>query len=213
MVAVPYKTIQQQTSISDSSEQYFLFDHSGLSSALDVVVDEEQRVKQVRVAVTRKIKDLGRAGKAREAVQQLAEMARLGVQPDSMLGTALIDACARSGHMQMAQAAFEELFDSLLEPDDVTFSVLVRGYGETEPPQWLAISGLLSMMSRKYEVQPSTATFNALLEICARTKDSERGCEVIERMQRAGVLPDELTFEAVKNRKALRAHLKRVYDL
>lgn len=46
--------------------------------------------------------------------------------------------------------------DSLLEPDDVTFSVLVRGYGETEPPQWLAISGLLSMMSKKYEVQPST---------------------------------------------------------
>ncbi len=45
---------------------------------------------------------------------------------------------------------------SLLEPDDVTFSVLIRGYGEAEPPQWLAISGLLSMMSRKYEVQPST---------------------------------------------------------
>ena len=44
----------------------------------------------------------------------------------------------------------------LLEPDDVTFSVLIRGYGEAEPPQWLAISGLLSMMSRKYEVQPST---------------------------------------------------------
>ena len=76
----------------------------------DVDAAEEQRVKQVRVAVTRKIKDLGRAGKAREAVQQLAEMARLGVQPDSMLGTALVDACARSGHMQMAQAAFEELF-------------------------------------------------------------------------------------------------------
>ena len=45
---------------------------------------------------------------------------------------------------------------SLLEPDDVTFSVLVRGYGESEPPQWLAISGLLSQMSRKYEVKPST---------------------------------------------------------
>lgn len=76
----------------------------------DVDAAEEQRIKQVRMAVTRKIQQLGRAGKAREAVQQLAEMARLGVQPDSMLGTALIDACARSGHMQMAQAAFEELF-------------------------------------------------------------------------------------------------------
>lgn len=77
-------------------------------------IAEEQRVKQVRMAVTRKIKDLGRAGKAREAVQQLAEMARLGVQPDSMLGTALVNACARSGHMQMAQAAFEELFGAHL---------------------------------------------------------------------------------------------------
>lgn len=43
-------------------------------------------------------------------MEQLAEMSRLGVQPDSMLGTALVDACARSGQMQMAQAAFEELF-------------------------------------------------------------------------------------------------------
>ena len=34
MVAVPYKTIQQQTSIPDSSEQCFLSDHSGLYSAL-----------------------------------------------------------------------------------------------------------------------------------------------------------------------------------
>ena len=32
-------------------------------------------------------------------------------------------------------------------------------------------------------------------------------------MQRAGVLPDDFTLEAVKQRKALRAHLKRVYDL
>jgi hypothetical protein len=38
----------------------------------------------------------------------------------------------------------------------VTFSVLVRGYGESEPPQWLAISGLLALMSRKYDVAPST---------------------------------------------------------
>lgn len=57
------------------------------------------------------------------------------------------------------------------------------------------------------------ATFNALLEICARTKDAARGYEIIERMQRAGVVPDEFTHEAIKNRKALRSYLKRVYNL
>lgn len=43
----------------------------------------------------------------------------------------------------------------LLTPDDVTFSVLVRGYGECEPVQWTAISGLLSLMERKYSQPPS----------------------------------------------------------
>ena len=47
---------------------------------------------------------------AREAVSQLASMARLGVQPDTQAATALIYACARNGNMEMAQAAFEELF-------------------------------------------------------------------------------------------------------
>jgi hypothetical protein len=46
--------------------------------------------------------------------------------------------------------------DALLEPDDVTFAVLVRGYGETEPPQWLAISGLLSKMQSKFNLKPNT---------------------------------------------------------
>jgi len=37
----------------------------------------------------------------------------------------------------------------------VTFSVLVRGYGGCEPVQWSAISGLLSLMERKYDRPPS----------------------------------------------------------
>lgn len=37
-------------------------------------------------------------------------MARLGVQPDAMAATALIDACARNGKMDMAMSVFDELF-------------------------------------------------------------------------------------------------------
>jgi len=53
---------------------------------------------------------------AREAVSQLASMARLGVQPDTQAATALIYACARNGNMEMAQAAFEELFGARPDP-------------------------------------------------------------------------------------------------
>ena len=53
------------------------------------------------------------------------------------------------------------------------------------------------------------ATFNVLLEICARTKDQERGFEMIDRMRRAGVEPDDFTFEAVKQRRVLRSYLRK----
>lgn len=42
-----------------------------------------------------------------------------------------------------------------LEPDDVTFSVLMRGYGEMNPPSWVLISGLLKMMDQKFAMKPS----------------------------------------------------------
>ena len=56
---------------------------------------------------------LGRSGKPREAMLQLAEMARLGVQPDNIAATALLDACARNRKMEMASSVFEELFGAL----------------------------------------------------------------------------------------------------
>ena len=37
--------------------------------------------------------------------------------------------------------------------------------------------------------------------------------QIIERMERAGILPDDYTIEAVKNRRALRTHLKRTFGM
>lgn len=48
-----------------------------------------------------------------QATLQLAEMARLGVQPDSIAATALVNACARNHRMDMALSVFDELFGEL----------------------------------------------------------------------------------------------------
>lgn len=64
----------------------------------------------MRAEVTRRIKALGRQNRPREAVEQLAEMAKLGVQPDTLAATTLLDACARCGKLDMMQAVFDELF-------------------------------------------------------------------------------------------------------
>lgn len=173
---------------------------------------EAQRTSQVRSTVTRRIQALGRQKRPKEAVSQLAEMARLGVQPDTQAATALIDACVRNKKMDMAQSVFEEMFGEFLQPDDVTFSVLMRGYGEMNPPSWVLISGLLKMMDKKFSMKPSLAVHNTLLDICSRTRDEQRGLEIIDMMHSAGLQPDDFTLDVVKQRKVLRSHLKRVYS-
>ncbi|KAL4859276.1 Pentatricopeptide repeat-containing protein [Chlorella vulgaris] len=169
---------------------------------------------QVRASTTRRIKELGRQGKPREAVAELASMAKLGIQPDTIAATALLDACCRNGKMEMARSVFAELFEGLLSPDEVVFAVLLRGYGvASEPPQWNEISTTLQQMERKNGIQPSTVTYNALLECCTKSNDAERANEIMGRMAAAGVAPDDFTLEAVRPRRSMRSLLKRNFDV
>ncbi|KAI7841896.1 hypothetical protein COHA_004425 [Chlorella ohadii] len=172
-----------------------------------------QSEAQVRADVTRKIKKLGREGKPREAVAELAAMARLGVQPDTLAATALVDACARNGKMDMARSVFDELFGGLLTPDEVVFAVLLRGYGGAARPNWNEISSCLAEMEGKHGITPSTVTYNALLECCCKTNDEERAEEIVNRMLLAGVQPDSYTLEAVRPKRSMRSLLKRAFDI
>jgi len=166
---------------------------------------------RVRTEVTRRIKELGRQGKAREAVGELAAMARLGVQPDTQSATALLDACMRSKKIEIAESVFDELFNGLLSPDEVTFAVMLRGYGNQEPPRWTAISNAIATMEKDFGITASTLTYNALLDICSKTNDITRGSEIITRMVAAGVEPDDFTLEAVRQRKSLRSLIKKTF--
>lgn len=176
-------------------------------------IDASTQEARVRAEVTRRIKELGRQGRPRDAVGELAAMARLGVQPDAQAATALLDACMRCNKVEMAESVFAELFDGLLTPDEVSFVVMYRGYGSQDPPRWTAISNTLATMERDFGIAPTALTFNALLETCSRTNDETRGTELIQRMVSAGVEPDEFTLDAVQKRKSLRSLLRKMFDI
>jgi hypothetical protein len=42
-----------------------------------------------------------------------------------------------------------------LKPDEVTFAVLLRGYGLKKPPQWGAIDSTLTRMRARYQLEPT----------------------------------------------------------
>lgn len=71
---------------------------------------QAEREKEIRQEVTRRIKQLGEQRRFKEAVQELASLATVGVQPDTQAGTALLAACTRSRDMSMTQSVFDQLF-------------------------------------------------------------------------------------------------------
>lgn len=177
----------------------------------NTTAESNTKESKIRAEVTRRIKDLGRAGRPRDAIAELAAMARLGVQPDTQSATALLDACMRCNKIEMAESVFQELFSGLLSPDEVAFCVMIRGYGDADPPRWTSISQSLASMERDYGIMPTVLTYNVLLEVCSRTNDEDRGEEIVSRMHAAGIEPDDFTMEAVRQRKSLRSLVKRTF--
>lgn len=72
------------------------------------VQSEEARISSARVEVTKRIKSLGSSGRVRDAISELASLSNLGIQPDTLVATALVQACSRD--MQLAQSIFDEMF-------------------------------------------------------------------------------------------------------
>ena len=179
----------------------------------DFVAEEEEegemsKADTILLQTTRKIKALGEKGRAKEAITLMAGLAEQGVQPDTVAATTLVRACTRD--MTLAQSVFDELFGSFLQPDEVSFAVLLRGYGMK--PDWVKIDKTLTEMRTK-NIEPSAISFNALLEICVRTNDLDRGQEIIDRMSADGVQPDEFTLDVVSKRKVLRSAVKKAFSI
>jgi pentatricopeptide repeat protein len=54
-------------------------------------------------------------------------------------------------------------------------------------------------------------SYNALLEICYKSNDSDRALDVIDRMANDEVEPDEFTYEIVSRKRTWRSYLRKQF--
>jgi pentatricopeptide repeat protein len=191
--------------------------------------DDEPTPAQILAQVTRRIRDHGKAGRIRDAIAELASLADKGLQPDRLAATALVAACAARPtpqNMTVAEGVFEELFGDgesgpnddnddapLLRPDEVTFAVLLRGYGAASPPAWPKIDATLGRMRRAFGITPTATSYNCLLEACVRAGDMDRAMDVVDRMADDGVEPDAQTALTCSRKRALRAYARKALEI
>ena len=171
--------------------------------------DEEVNLKDV----TRKLMDCRKRKAASNAVDLLVSLGRAGIEPDLLASTACLGACVAAGKMDLALKVFEEVFDKrVVEPDEVVFTELIRGYLASSPPSWTRAMNTLDRMEA-FDVVPGALSYNILLAKCADDNELERAEDIVDRMADEGVEPDRFTMEAVKKRRSIRSYAKKVLML
>jgi len=49
------------------------------------------------------------------------------------------------------------LVGDFLQPDEVTFAVMLRGYGSQNPPEWQKIDAVLTQMKATFGLEPTAS--------------------------------------------------------
>lgn len=102
--------------------------------------------------------------------------------------------------------------EGFVKPDDIVFCILIRGLGQSNPPDWTAVAQLLGRMQNEFEVPMTVSVYNSLLEVCAATNDVVRAEELCDKMLAQGIQPNDSTEKAVGSKRALRSTLRRKFD-
>eukprot|EP01024_Parvocaulis_polyphysoides_P024663 TRINITY_DN22544_c1_g1_i1.p1 TRINITY_DN22544_c1_g1~~TRINITY_DN22544_c1_g1_i1.p1 ORF type:complete len:182 (+),score=13.54 TRINITY_DN22544_c1_g1_i1:51-596(+) len=96
-----------------------------------------------------------------------------------------------------------------VSPDPVTFSVLIQGYGQIDPPDWSSIASTLRNMESQFDLVPNVTVYNALLSVCVKSNDLQRAQDLLSQMDREGIQPDKTTEGTMSSRRAFRAALRK----
>lgn len=65
------------------------------------------------------------------------------------------------------------------------------------------------MPPRLFSSLAIAASYNALLEICYKSNDSDRALDVIDRMADDGVEPDDITWDLTARKRTWRSYMRK----
>jgi len=121
-----------------------------------------------------------------------ATMSKFGIACNVISYNTIIDACARCGSMDKVPKLLEDMRNSKLEPDLVTYSTLVKGY---------SLGGnithafkILDEMKAAKHLKPDEIMCNSLLEGCARERRVDLALSLLEEMKAFGIAPSNCTL-------------------
>ena len=141
-----------------------------------------------------KCKNGGSDGYVR-ALEHLARMKELGVEPDLLTYTSVITSCSRLGRWKESISILEEVSAKHgLKPDKVMYTAVIKVCSDSG--RWQETIRLLAKMKRE-NVRMDSTVCNSVITACAAAGQWEAALKVISFMRLEGLEVDHYTYSAI----------------
>jgi pentatricopeptide repeat protein len=128
-----------------------------------------------------------------EAFAVIDQMKADKLVPNEVTFTALIAACGDSREPQMALKAFSLMQEHGVQPNVLTLTALLTAFAEAGEIEAIHKTVMEELM-KKYDLKPTTTTFNEVMKGYCRVKNPTKVLETYETLKQSGLTPDAHTF-------------------
>jgi len=129
------------------------------------------------------------------ALKIVVDMKAVGLQPDDIILTHLLEGCRNAGKQTLGKQLFEEIVSTGVKPSDFTLITMVKLHGRCGAHE--EAYELVSTWQEKYNTKPSVIHYTCLMSGCLHTKSYEQAWSAYKLMCASGVCPDETTVSTL----------------
>lgn len=141
-----------------------------------------------KASLTALILACAKVGDSETAMKYFNIGRKVGVEFDTVTVNSLLKVCSKASKPDEALEIFMDAIEKQIPLDSVTFAFLVGSFNEiaSQPGQLRQALDIMNM-SEFLNIEPTTATLNALLRVCVAAGDFARGREELQRAVERGV--------------------------
>jgi len=165
--------------------------------------DVFQRMKKCNlrpdiVTYTTLIKASIKSGNTEKALDLLDDMKWIGIQPDIVSYNNIIESLCKSNRLFEAKDLVTEMEMTRVSPDSMTYGLLMTGLMKANKPgPCLTLFESACSDERTTELTENVQLYTTAITAAAALGDHERALDLVSRMNRAGIKPNEKTLTAL----------------
>lgn len=129
------------------------------------------------------------------ALNLLEDMTNVGLAPDDIILTHLLEGCRHVGNHALGKKLFEDMLAAGVKPSAFTLVTMLKLHGRCGAHSHAY--DLVANWEAKHGIQPSVIHYTCVMSGCLRTKKYDQAWATYELMRERGVSPDETTLSTI----------------